>query len=587
MSAVEAQVQRARRRITAGLLAERLCQCVLAAAGLWGVAIIAARLFAWDVPLWHGAWLAAALVAVTTALATAYRRPTALRAAVTLDAAAGLKERLSTALLVRGQADPFAAAACADAERNAAHLHVPTHIRVAVPPTWPWALATMLAAVLLCQFMPSVGLLRPKAKGPGVPRAALEAEQQAIQAELEEQRARLKELTDAQPDLKDLASELPPLELPDNPGLTPEDVRREAVKQIDNVRDKLEQQMRSAEGAPLTELKRMLNKLQPERGDTAAARLSEALASGDLKTAQQALTEMRKEVTQAAEQAADPEAQAKLAAIQEQLERLAEQLSQLADSSRLLKDLENLAGLSPEEAQKLLDELAGKDPDQLAQELQRRLANLGLNQQQLQALASKLQENRAAQQACQKLAQNLRQAAQQCQSAGSAAAGSLANACGQLSELQMAEDLLNEARARLSDLEGLRDRVCQGQCSGKYGRRGRESGKFGRGNGSQGPQAGLGYGSRIGKEETDYATDPTKAPTRPQGGEITGQMLIDGPQIRGAASREALAAAEAEARDALDAVEREEVPRQYRKVLQEYFERLAGLVSEKRSQEQR
>lgn len=64
-------------------------------------------------------------------------------------------------------------------------------------------------------------------------------------------------------------------------------------------------------------------------------------------------------------------------------------------------------------------------------------------------------------------------------------------------------------------------------------------------------------------------------------------MLIDGPQIRGAASREALAAAEAEARDALDAVEREEVPRQYRKVLQEYFERLAGLVSEKRSQEQR
>ena len=63
--------------------------------------------------------------------------------------------------------------------------------------------------------------------------------------------------------------------------------------------------------------------------------------------------------------------------------------------------------------------------------------------------------------------------------------------------------------------------------------------------------------------------------------EILQGVKRDGPQVRGEASAEALTAAAAQVRDALDAIEREEVPRQYRKVLQEYFERLAGLVRAK------
>jgi hypothetical protein len=55
-------------------------------------------------------------------------------------------------------------------------------------------------------------------------------------------------------------------------------------------------------------------------------------------------------------------------------------------------------------------------------------------------------------------------------------------------------------------------------------------------------------------------------------------MLVEGPQVRGQATAEQLSAAQAEVRDQMDAVEREEVPRQYQRALREYFERLAGLM---------
>ena len=66
-----------------------------------------------------------------------------------------------------------------------------------------------------------------------------------------------------------------------------------------------------------------------------------------------------------------------------------------------------------------------------------------------------------------------------------------------------------------------------------------------------------------------------------RGGQIIGQMLIDAPQIKGEAAAEAREAVNSAVRDATDAVERNEIPRQYERVLKEYFERLAGLIGEK------
>lgn len=587
MFTVQRQIDHARRRLMLSELLRWLCRGVLVGAALWGATVFIVRLFAWEVPVWHGAWLAAVLALAIGLAGMAWMRPSALRAAVALDAAAGLKERLSTALLVARDDDPFARAVVQDAERAAARVHVPTHIRYRTPGLWPWSLSTSAAALLLAIFMRPIGLLAgEKAKEPGVSRAVLAAEREAIQAELDRQLGQIRELAATRPDLDDLVKDIQPLPEPQKANLTPEDVRREAVKRIDDVRERLKRELEQAEGDALAELRRMLSRLEQSAGSEEGDKLSKSLAAGDFASARQALDETLKEIQEAAKSADDPAARAKLAEMERKLGQLGEQLAKLGESVQLQKELENKAGLSEEEAKKLLRELGQVDPKQLEKELQQRLGEKGLSQQQLEQIARKIRQNQQARQACRNLAKALSQASQACQQcsrpgqAGQGAgqaAGALSDAASQLSELEMAEQLLGELEAQLSDLENLRDDVCSGGlCPGN--RPGQGDGRM---VGPQGPQAGLGIGERIGRQRTPYRTDPTKAKTRFEGGSIVGQLLIDGPQVRGEASAAELSAAEAEVRAALDAIERQDVPRQYEKVLREYFERLAGLVRER------
>ncbi|MBP7745670.1 MAG: hypothetical protein KA383_06015 [Phycisphaerae bacterium] len=588
MSALDRQIQTARRRLMTDVFAQRLSVGVLVAAGLWTAVILVTRAFALPLPLGHGAWIAAILAALVGGIGTALSRPSLLRAAVALDTAAGLKERLSTALTVRQSPDEFARAAVRDAEGVAAKVHVPTHLPHRAPVLWPWSAATVAVALVLLRFMPTLDLLAGQKKPePIVPLAEVQAEQRAIQTEFEERAAKLRELAKENPNLKDISEALEPLELPETPGVTPEDVRREAVKRIDDVGDRLKRELAATEHNALGEMKRLLNQLQPQGGDRAEAKLSQALAAGDFEGAKQAMQKLRDELQQAAQQAPDPETQQKLAEMSEQLTKLADQVAKLSDTTQLQKELQNKGGLSEEDAKKLLDQLSKMDPKQLQKELQKQLGGKGLSEKQLQQIAQKIQQSKQARQACQKLAQSLAkaaQAAQQCNNPGSAnssasqASNALSDAAGQLSDMEMAEQMMNELQAQLSDLDNLRDSVCQGNCR-------RPGDGQARGIGQQGPNYGRGLGERIGKEKVAYDVDPTKAKTRFQGGTITGQMLVDGPQVRGAASAEVLTAAESQVRDALDAIEHEEVPRQYRKVLQEYFERLAGLVRDKQDAE--
>ncbi len=579
MSELDRQVRHARRRLTGNLFLDRLALGTLLAAGLWAIAILLVRTFGWPAPVWHGFWAAAGLAGAFAGLATWLTRPSPLRAAAALDSAAGLKERLSTALVVRRAADPFAQAAVRDAEWIAGRVHVPAHIRYRAPRLWSWSVATMAAALLLAWFMPTLSLFaKEEPPRPTVSRAELEAEQQAIKAEMEDQAQRLRQMAKDNAKLADLAAELESLKLPEGPNLAPEDIRRDAVKKLDAVGEKLRRELENTETNPLSEMKRMLSQLEPLGGDKSQRQLGEALAAGDFEGARQALQKMAEELREAAEKVEDPAAKERLAALEEQLARLAEQMNRLENSAALEKELQNKGGLSQEEAKELLDQMAKIDPEELEKALQQRLGQK-MSAEQLRQLAQKMQQNQQAKQACQNLAQSLSKAAKACKAcqnpgagnnASASASAALSDAASQLSQMEMAEQLAAELQARLSDLENLREGVCEGNCQ--------RPGDAGNRIGGQGPQYGLGYGSRIGKEPAAYKTDPTKALTRFQGGSITGQMLIPGPQVRGEATAEVYEAARAQVRDALDAIEREEVPRQYRKVLQEYFERLAGVL---------
>lgn len=570
MSLLEQQIGRARRRLTAMAFVEHLGLGVLVAGGLWAVGVVIVRLAAWNVPLWHGGWMAGAAAAIFALVAAAWKRPGLLGAAIVLDAAAGLKERLSTALVVQRSADAFAQAAVSDAERAAGRVHVPTRIRYRVPKLWPWSLATAGAAVLLAAFLPPLGVFGGERRtGPTVSPAELEAEQRAIQTELDRQLDALQELARDNPNLKDIAEALTPLDPAPTPHVTPEDLRREAVKRLDAAGDKLRQELAAAEGSPAEPMRRMLEGLSAKGGEHAGAKLARALAEGDFAAAQGALAELQTQMEGLDAQAGDPAARQQLDELRGQLDELAKQIEGLDNTLAMQKELENKAGLSEAQARELLEELARLQPEQFEQLLRERLGAARLTPEQLRELANCLAQQQQACGACRRLCNSLRSAAGTCPAGsrpaggGSCAAGALGDGAAVLAEVGRAQQMRRDLAGRLAELEKLRQCISQGQC---------------RQAGAGGTHYGFGHATGPATNMLPRAHSPTRARSRVQEGAILGSVLVDGPQRVGHATAEARQAAAAEVRDALDAIEREEVPPQYHKVLREYFDRLAGLM---------
>ncbi len=580
MSTIDRQVGVTRRRLTLVVALRALTLAILVASCFLSLAVIAERTLGlgYSTTL---AGLAAGLLAVgVLVVQLARQRISPLQAAVTLDQAAALKERLSTALAVRTSDDPFAAATVHDAERVAAKVHVPQHIRVQAPPLWPWATAAVIAMAIVIQFMPRLDLLAASEQ-PQDPAAELE-QAQVIKARLSQRIEQMRQRVAQRPELAELEKELEQLKLPDRPTATPEDIRREALKRIERVEDKLRSEAEKLDA--LARLKRELSKLRPSQGNDAASKLSQALQAGDLRGARQALEQLKQQLAQAAADS-DPQTRRKLAEMQRQLEQLSKQLERLAQSDKALKDLQNKGGLSEQQARELMKKLAGKNADQIARELQKALKNSGLTQQQIKQLAQQIARNQQLQQQLRQMARACRQAAQACRQgqsgqspgqSGQSAQRTMQQAINQLSELEIADQLMNELQAQLSELQNLKAGVCQGQWS--------DPNSIACKPGGTGPRPGLGYGAGTGKKRTGHAYKTVRPGTKPTEGQIIGEILVDAPLIKGSANAEVRAAVAAALRDAEDAVEREHIERQYEQAVRAYFERLAGLLQQRAAQ---
>ncbi len=580
MSALDQQVQAARRRLATNILLERLAQGVLAAAVLWMLVVIVERVFGLGIPL-RAAGLAAGVVGlVLVVVGVVRRRVSPLRAAVVLDATAGLKERVSTAVTCRDNPDPFAQAAVRDAERRVARVHVPAHVRRSAPDLWPWSLAAVVAAAVVFQFMPQLDVLANEA-APSATNTQQVKQAREIETVLNKRMESIRRQVADTPGMADLADELKQLKLPDRPLMTPEDIRREAVKRIDKVADKLKQRLDADALKALDRLKRDLAKLRTPPGDDPASKLGKALAAGDMQGAKQALAQLKKSLEQAAQESADPETKRKLEQMRKKLDELSKQLNKLGDDKQSVKDLQNKGGLSEKQAKELMKKLAGKNARQIARQLQKELAKSGLTKQQIQQLAKKIAQNMKARQQLKQLAQSMANAAQACRQCqgtqqgkqggrGQSSAG-LQQAMQQLSQLEMAQQMAQELQARLAELDQLKQGACQG---GGDNLGPQDPNQIG----AQSNNLGRGYGSHVGKKRGAHKYRSQFERARMGKGQIIGEQLFNGPQIRGQATAEARQAVQAAVRDAEDAVEREQVPRQYEQVVRSYFERLAGLM---------
>ncbi|MGB9624174.1 MAG: hypothetical protein ACPMAQ_04870 [Phycisphaerae bacterium] len=529
-----------------------------------------------------GAAGAALLISTVWFIATRDDRPTA---AATLDLAAGLKERISSGLYCAGSADPFARAVYEDARRISRSISPRAYLRVVFPRSGHYAFATVALALVVSFAIPPMDLL-----GRQEEHRVAEVRQESVQqtrAVVAKTFEQVKKLANENPLLQkmDGLKELDPLAEPK--AESPLDVKQDAIKKIDNLVKNVHEQQARAERERVEAVKKMLRRasdLQQSR-DSAMDKLNQAMASGDFQAAREAIRQMQEKLAQTPQ---TPEQKQQAEAIRQQLAQMAERLEKAAAAQTLDRKLaEELrkAGINTKEIEKKLAGLSKEDLQKLARQLQQK----GLTQQQAQELVKKLQQQSEARQACRKMADGLAKAAQGMNLAAGGAQG-LAMAAEQLSELEQAQQNLDQLQLALESLEDMKSQLgkacsqCNGtgMCNGKpcsaCGGSGCSMGDApGQGGGSGRGMGGLGRGQGgiAPVAETPFRTKRERTPVITGRGSLIGQSWVQGEQIKGQATAEYVGTAISAERDAAEAIHEEKVPRQYRKTVGTYFKRIA------------
>jgi hypothetical protein len=410
-------------------------------------------------------------------------------------------------------------------------------------------------------FLISPGLLAPS--------EAVEAKEQAAQLKetavvVKRKMDAVRRMAEATPALQDLTDRLDGRDLaPAEKLRKPADLRHQAMKKIDRLADAVKQKRGDAKYDAAREMRKMMRGLKvPKSADTAAAKLSKALAKGDFKTAKEEINALREQLaTLKSEQ--DKELAAKMS---RQLTNLAKQLEQLANEEKLAKKLEE-AGVKKEDAERLLESLKKEDLDQLQKELEKQ----GLAPKQAQKMADQMKRQQQAGGMAQQLAQALGQGAQAGQGQSGNAVAGLSAAADQLSELEALQQEMNQLDAALAELQNARNDLGQSGPPGSSQAQqpGGGMGKLGQGRGGLAPEEETGVGFKVERGEVKTGE-----------GAIIGQFLFEGEQVKGDVSSSLTEIVSAAEHDASDRINRNRIPRQYHKAVKSYFSTMQRSIAD-------
>lgn len=506
-------------------------------------------------------------------------------AAAQLDKAAGLKERLSSGLYCASlgeSADPFAQAVVADARRVARSVTPSLHLPIRLPRSANYAGLGLLVALAVLWLFPNLDLA-------GAQQTQKQQRQQNEAVQRTEAQVRpimqqtLEKIREQSPALKNDLEGLEPFQ---NAQLSsPLDVRRDALKKIEQLSEKLQSKRDSAELAKVDEFKKMLRRLATEQKSTSAVgQLAESLAKADFKAAQAAISALQKELSKTP---ATPQEQRQAEELKKQLELLAEKVNQIAANDRKLEEKLRDSGLNADELRKALEKLKKGDLESVAKQL----ADKGLSKDQVSKAMQEIQKRCQACNMASQLASKLGSAAKSGGSPGSAQQSQselagLSEAGQQLSQIESMEQELKQIDSALSQADAARAqlggacKVCNGTgqvdgrpcsaCQGSGMSQGRQGGM---GRGGMGPNPGLGEGGVAPLQQTDIKRVAERTPVKTRQGSIVSQQFVDGEQFKGEVSESFREAAISAQRQATDAVAREEVPRQYQGSVKQYFTR--------------
>ncbi len=425
-----------------------------------------------------------------------------LAVASLLDVRMGLHDRLSTALAVADRADPFAQAARASGVSAATDRRIEQGIAkavpIAVPPRWWMGPGISALAIVLWLVLPSWDW-SAVADAASSTDAELDAARRASTAQVETLEMAIKENPQLAQAMADTATANAAMAEKTNEDLrTPEDIRRETTRQVNELSKRLDDVLNSEKAMQMDALKDALRRIEPSKDGPLGA-LSEALKRADAQAAKRALEQLRK-------LADSPElSESARKELGQQLDQLASQVESAAQSGDTLRKALEAAGLdgdlakSADAARKAIDSAKG------------------LNEAQKEALRKALSAQQNAAKQLEKVAKACKALGSQCNKPGSAKDGA-ASAC------QSASEALSEAET-LSEM--LKDAECaRGQCQSAC----RSSAA---GESAMNSPGGLGAGGERTKEETATGTKLRKERVAVNGGDVIARQLVDAPPLQG------------------------------------------------------
>ena len=542
-------------------------------------ALIADRLFAWSLP-WRtiawasaGAWLAAGLV-----WSIASRRGS-LSVARVVDERAGLKESLSTAVCLGASDDPWSKAVVEDAATVAKTVRVGDALPIAAPRLWPVPLALGMVLALVAAFMTPMDLLGTRAEqvaqdqklqAVAEVKADLERKEQEIKAALAKANIQLPE----KPAEGDKAA--PDMATPKDQD--PDSLRREAIRNLTDLTDKLQAEKEGEKAAQAAAQKEAMRQLK-QPGDGPLNEFSRALSRGDFNKAQEELKQLATKMADGSMSEADKN-KAKA-----QMQQLAKQLKDLSENHEQVAKALQKAGLDKKTAEELARQ-AMKDPEALKKALEQTPMSEEQKQQMLEMAKS-------ASKACDKagkMGEGMSKMAQGMTQDGLQQEGQdgMESLEKELSESEMlSEDMQNldaaleQAKSQLAELGeclgGDCDNLGAGQGKGSTGgwKPGESAGKQGSGSGNPGQSSG---GASPEAVATDIQYKKEKASVQTQAGAIIGSRLVFGEAVKGESTAEFSTVVEAGSREAAEAMDSMQIPREFHDAVKHYFGRLERKV---------
>lgn len=515
--------------------------------GAIALATLVERLFAVPVMVPWVIWALSGTAAAAILLFWLLGLPGRMQASLLLDERLKLHERFSTTLALAACDDPFARAARAESMQRIQRADLRGHFPIGLSRSWYYGAGTWVVAIGLLLYMPQkdlFGFLNKQRQQEAQAQQLTEAQTEVKDA-LEPVKAVIKELDDPA-----LEKELEKLDELAKAG-DPQELKREAIKTLGDLSEKIKQMQGGAEMQVGDILQRMLKQLHGSP-EPFSQQIRMALAKGDFSQAANLMRQLQKQLSEGA--LSDQQRQQ----MAEQLQRLGEELKKLAAQQRELEEELEKLGLDKK--------LAQMSEQQLRQTLQKQ----GLKSEQIEQLLQKMAASQAAAGRCSGLAQAMAACGE---GAGGLSGDELSGAIEQLDALDTLEQQMIQLQAGLNELSRCMGSLGEGMCDGIGGQSPFREGQANRyGSGSGGP--GQGYGPRDSDEEGQFGTKTTRVTGKSDQGPVIAGWYFKDTQVKGEARRDFAEVVEAGRARAADAISENQIPRKYEEAVKKYFGQL-------------